>query len=65
MARPAADQLSKEMSYMSHSMAYRTTAELNSSDGVFRHYNVKEVTTRLAVILVANADGEFIGYLRR
>ena len=65
MARPAADRLSKEMSYMSHAMAYRTVARLNRSDGVFRTYNVKEVTTRLAVILVGNEDGELIGYLRR
>jgi hypothetical protein len=65
MACPAADRLSKEMSYMSHAMAYRTAARLNNSDSVFRHYNVKEVTTELAVILVANEDGELIGYLRR
>jgi len=53
------------MSYMSHAMAYRTVAGLNRSDGVFRTYNVKELTTRLAGILVGNEDGELIGYLRR
>ena len=65
MARPAADRLSREMSYMSHAVAYRTAERLNRSDGVFRHHNVKEITKELAVILVGNEDGELIGYLRR